>query len=411
MSRESRIGIRARAYAVIACASVMLGACAGEPDAINPTAGGVPNPSGTGVSPAPTQSPPSLETSYTRMEVVSREDIATGLSSPWDLEFEPDGSMLVTERDAGRVLRVAPGGGMTPLGGPGAQALAEVDSTGEAGLLGIALLPGDPGVLYAYLTRADGNAVIQMDLEGDTLGAPVDVVTDIPKAANHDGGRIGFGPDGHLYIATGDAGQPDRAQDRSTLHGTILRVVADGPGGEEDGTPAPGNPFDDLVWSFGHRNVQGLGWAPDGTMLASEFGQAEADELNVIEPGANYGWPEVEGLIGAPDGTGLGDIVDGFTYPVAEWRPTAAASPSGIAVTDEAVYVAMLRGAAIYRVPLTADGVGEPQVLIDDLGRVRDVSVGPDGALYALTNNTDGRGQPREGDDRIVRIEIEPAEQ
>ncbi|MFN3867353.1 MAG: PQQ-dependent sugar dehydrogenase, partial [Demequina sp.] len=227
--------------------------------------------------------------------------------------------------------------------------------------------------------------------------------------ANHDGGRIAFGPDGYLYIATGDAAQPDLAQDRSTLHGTILRVVADGPEGDEDGAPAPDNPFDDLVWSFGHRNVQGLGWAPDGTMLASEFGQVEADELNVIVPGANYGWPLVEGLIGAPDGTGLGDTVDGLTYPVAEWRPTAVSSPSGIAVTEEGAYVAALRGRAIYRVPFTTDGVGEPQVLVDDLGRVRAVAIGPDGALYALTNNTDGRGDPREGDDRIVRMELAPA--
>lgn len=350
-----------------------------------------------------------MTTEIAEMVVTAREDVATGLAAPWDMAFEAGGTLLVAERDAGRVVRVGPNGAMSPLTGPGAEALAQVDASGEAGLLGITLLPSDPGVLYAYLTRSDGNAVVRMDVEGDTLGEPEDIVTGIPKAANHDGGRIAFGPDDHLYVATGDAAEPDLAQDRSTLHGTILRIVADGPGGEEDGAPAPGNPFDDLVWSYGHRNVQGLGWAPDGTMLASEFGQADADELNVIVPGANYGWPVVEGLIGAPDGTALGETVEGLTYPVAEWRPTAAASPSGIAVTDEAAYVAALRGRALFRVPFTPDGFGEPQVLVDDLGRVRAVTAGPDGALYVLTNNTDGRGDPRDGDDRIVRIEVEPA--
>ncbi|MFW2513657.1 PQQ-dependent sugar dehydrogenase [Demequina sp. SO4-13] len=404
------LGIRASALATATALS--LAACSAEADP-SPTSGTpdeVPGVTAGSASPAPSVKPPSVDAEIAQMVEVGREDVATGLSAPWAIAFEPAGSMLVTERDAGRILRVEDGGATVPLTGPGAQALAQTDSTGEAGLLGIELLPSDPSVLYAYLTRTDGNAVVRMDLDGDTLSAPVDVVSGIPKAANHDGGRIAFGPDGHLYVATGDAAQPELAQDPGTLHGTILRVVADGPDGEEDGAPPPGNPFGDLVWSYGHRNVQGIGWAPDGTMLAAEFGQADADELNVIEPGANYGWPLVEGLIGAPEGTELGDTVDGLTYPVAEWRPTAAASPSGIDVTDEGAYVAALRGEAVFRVPFTADGIGEPQVLVDDLGRVRTVAVGPDGALYVLTNNTDGRGEPREGDDRIVRSELEPAE-
>ena len=359
-------------------------------------------------SPAPDVLPPDVSSPIAQMAVTERTDIATDLEAPWDLEFLSNGDMLVTERDTGVIKRVSSDGATTSLTGPGADALAEADTQGEAGLLGITALPGDDSVLYLYFTREDGNAVVRMTLDDNQLRNPTEVVAGIPKASNHDGGRIAFGPDGHLYIATGDAAEPELAQDPQALHGTILRVVATG--GGDDGDPAPGNPFGDLVFSYGHRNVQGLGWNADGIMFAAEFGQADADELNIIEPGANYGWPQAEGLIGAPDGTALGDTVDGLTYPVAEWRPTAAASPSGIAVTGEGVYVATLRGEAVFRVPFTADGVGEPQLLVDDLGRVRHVELGPDGALYVLTNNTDGRGSAREGDDRIVRLEISAAD-
>jgi glucose/arabinose dehydrogenase len=226
-------------------------------------------------------------------------------------------------------------------------------------------------------------------------------------AANHNGGRLKFGPDGFLYVTTGDAANGELAQDRDSLAGKTLRIVADG--SSADGSPAPENPFDTAVWSWGHRNVQGIAWVEDGRMYASEFGQGDVDELNLLVAGANYGWPTVEGLDRSPSGTQLGDTVDGLTYPVAEWRPTSSASPSGIAATREAIYIAGLRGEALFRVPLTASGVGAPEKLIDDVGRVRDVLVGPDGALYIATNNTDGRGTPRTGDDRIVRIEIAPA--
>jgi len=144
----------------------------------------------------------------------------------------------------------------------------------------------------------------------------------------------------------------------------------------------------------------------NGRLYASEFGQGDVDELNLIVAGANYGWPLVEGLNRAPAGTGLGDTVDGLTYPVVEWRPTSSASPSGIAATPAGVFIAGLRGQTLFWVPLTASGVGSPVPLVTDLGRVRDVIVGPDGALYVATSNTDGRGTPRAGDDRIVRIEI-----
>lgn len=358
----------------------------------------------TTASVGPPVTPPAQIGGEATASVAERGNLVTGLEAPWDLEFLPDGAVLVSGRDSGSIHRVR-GGIATALNGPGSEELRTlVDTTGEGGLLGLTTHPEDPGLLYVYLTREDGNAVMRFSMQGDVLGDPTEIITGIPKASNHDGGRIAFGPDGHLYIATGDAAEPDLAQDLDSLAGKILRVVANG--SDADGSPAPDNPFDSRVWSYGHRNVQGFGWVADGRMYASEFGQSSLDEVNLIEPGANYGWPTVEGTDGAPDGTALGDTVDGLTYPVVEW-PTSEASPSGVAITHEGIYVAALRGEQIWRIPLTVDGIGEPHTLVDDLGRVRHVEVGPDGALYALTNNTDGRGDPADNDDRLVRLTVE----
>jgi glucose/arabinose dehydrogenase len=352
----------------------------------------------------PTISPPRQIGGNPDATVVEQGRLVAGLDSPWDLEFLDGGAVLVSERDSGLIKRVS-AGIATVLNGPGTEEITStLDSSGEGGLLGLTLHPEDSSLLYAYYTRDDGNAVMRFTLRGDVLGDPTEVITGIPKASNHDGGRIDFGPDGYLYIATGDAAEPALAQDLGSLSGKILRVVADGT--EADGSRAPDNPFDSRVWSYGHRNVQGFDWVADGRMYASEFGQSTLDEVNLIEPGRNYGWPQVEGTDGAPSGTSLGDTVEGLTYPVVEWATTEA-SPSGVAITHEGIYVAALRGERIWRIPLTEDGIGQPHVLLDDLGRVRHIERGPDGALYALTNNTDGRGDPGELDDRIVRLVVE----
>ena len=283
-------------------------------------------------------------------------------------------------------------GAVTPVTGPGADQLGQiVRPDGEGGLLGVAVLDVHPTSvdLALYATAADDNRVLRGALQGHVLGELTPIVTGIHKAGNHDGGRLAVGPDGFLYVTTGDASNRPSSQDPSSLNGKILRVTA-------DGAPAPGNPSGTAVWSLGHRNVQGLGWSDDGQMFASEFGQDTWDELNVIEPGGNYGWPEVEGVGGG----------GGFVDPVATWA-TDDASPSGLAVTADAVYLAGLKGQRLWRVPLTADGIGTPvPLLAGQFGRLRAVEVAPDGSLWVLTNNTDGRGDPRAGDDRILRVTI-----
>ncbi|WP_273652179.1 PQQ-dependent sugar dehydrogenase [Cellulomonas fimi] len=368
------------------------------------TSGGV----GTGVTPTGASGTAATSPGTTTgpsgpatVEVVEVEDVVTGLDVPWGIAFLADGSALVTLRDEVRVVLVAPDGAVREVTGPGADALADVVAPGgEGGLLGVAVLDeGDTGAdLVLYATTEDDNRVLRGTLDGTTLGDLTPVLTGIPRAGNHDGGRLAVGPDGYLYVTTGDAGQPDRAQDPGSLGGKILRVTP-------DGAPAPGNPDPSSpVWSLGHRNVQGLGWSSDGRMFAAEFGQNTWDELNVVEPGGNYGWPVVEGGGGANRG---------FVDPVATW-PTSDASPSGLAVTGEGVYLAALRGERLWRLPLLpavagdpGAGLGVPQaLLVGEHGRLRAVEPAPDGSLWVLTNNTGGRGTPRDGDDRVLRVVV-----
>lgn len=397
-----RVHARSRAGVVLGAVALLLAACTTEPERTPTVVGPAPSAS----RPA---SPPATDAPADGRAVVpgpllddataEPQDVVTGLSAPWDLAFLPGGAVLLTLRDAAEVLLLRDTGLVT-LTGPGADELASGTATGgEGGLLGIAVAPGAgdgtgaPGSVpvHLYRTTAAGNEVVRTDLDprAGTLGPLEPVVTGIPAQGTHNGGRLAFGPDGHLYVATGDAQDRGASQDPGSLAGKILRVTP-------DGEPAPGNPFPGSpVLSLGHRNVQGLGWHEDGTLLAGEFGQNRLDELNAIRPGGNYGWPDVEGTGGAPD----------FVDPLVTWT-TDVASPSGLAVTDDAVYFAALRGARLWEVPW-ADGAvaGEPVPhLVGELGRLRHVALGPDGALWVLTNNTDGRGQPRDGDDRLVRL-------
>ncbi|WP_154795411.1 PQQ-dependent sugar dehydrogenase [Occultella kanbiaonis] len=382
----------ARALLIAATLALAAG-CTADPEG-----GPVPEPSATtpagSTEPEPTTAEPDGPTETTPppsgppaeiTDVRVGATIATGLQTPWGVAFAPDGSALVTERDSGRVLRVTDDGVTALDAGGSGGAVPDVAHGGEGGLLGIAV--GPDGGVYLYLTTSADNRVIRMDLDGDALVDPRVVLDGIPAAGNHNGGRLAFGPDGFLYVSTGDAGRTSRAQDLDSLGGKILRLTT-------TGEPAPGNPFGTEVYSYGHRNVQGLGWTSDGRLYASEFGQNNLDELNIITPGGNYGWPQVEGW------AGTGEYLD----PVVTW-PTSEASPSGIAVTDAGVWLAALRGERLWYVPITPDGVGEPSSYLD-LGRLRAVTLTPDGELWVATSNTDGRGEVRDGDDRIVELDV-----
>ena len=385
----SVVGARSAAARVIAgvgALALLVGCTPDEP-------GATPTPTTQVPSPRPTQTPepPSMAGAPDLPHATSDpQDVLTDLDTPWGLDFLPTGAVLVTSRNTGQVLLLSDTG-LAPLTGPGADELAVGTFGGEGGLLGIAVSPDFEAdrAVYLYRTAPDGNQVVRAELDSlaATLGPLEAVVAGIPAAGNHNGGRIAFGPDGMLYVATGDASDRGLSQDPDSLAGKILRVTP-------DGEPAPGNPTDGPVWSLGHRNVQGLGWDDAGLMYASEFGQNTFDELNSIVPGGNYGWPEVEGQ----------STVEGFINPIAQWAP-ADASPSGLTVADDAVYIAALRGERLLVVRLFADGPVEvSQSLVGELGRLRDVVLGPDGALWILTHNTDGRGTPRPGDDRLFRM-------
>ncbi|MBP2584912.1 glucose/arabinose dehydrogenase [Streptomyces sp. PvR006] len=313
--------------------------------------------------------------------------LTEGLKSPWGLAELPGGDLLVSSRDERTITRVdGRTGAKTSLGEvPG------VVPGGEGGLMGLAVRDG---WVYAYLTAASDNRIVRMrygGAEGDRLGVPQPVLTGIPKGTVHNGGRIAFGPDRMLYAGTGETGRTGLAQDRESLGGKILRMTP-------EGRPAPGNPFPgSVVYSYGHRNVQGIAWDDQGRLWAAEFGQNTWDELNLVEPGKNYGWPEAEGQAGKA----------GFVDPVAQW-PTSEASPSGIAYARGAIWMAGLRGERLWRVPLSgAERSGDPQAFLsEEYGRLRTVLAGGGGRLWLVTSETDGRGTPGPGDDRILRLEV-----
>ncbi|ODA72414.1 Quinoprotein glucose dehydrogenase B precursor [Streptomyces sp. AVP053U2] len=320
--------------------------------------------------------------------------VGTDLRSPWGLAPLADGDLLVSSRDDATISRVdAETGETSELGEvPG------VSPSGEGGLLGIALSPdyASDRMVYAYFTSASDNRIVRMihdedKPEGERLGAPDTVLRGIPKGVVHNGGRIAFGPDRMLYVGTGESGDTGLSQDEKSLGGKILRLTP-------EGEPAPGNPLpDSAVYSLGHRNVQGLAWDSRQRLFASEFGQNTWDELNAIEPGDNYGWPEAEGT--SDEG--------GFHDPIAQWS-TDEASPSGIAYAEGSIWMAGLRGERLWRIPLRGtEASADPQAFLEgEYGRLRTVAAAGDDKLWLVTSNTDGRGDPDGEDDRILEVQV-----
>ncbi|MCB8910310.1 MULTISPECIES: PQQ-dependent sugar dehydrogenase [Rhodococcus] len=321
--------------------------------------------------------------------------VASGLDTPWGVAFLPGGSALVTERNTGRIVEITDGE-VREVGRVG-----ETLAQGESGLLGIAVSPtfDTDRFVYLYVTTGSDNRVLRAVFDGTTLAEPEVILDGIPAGRIHDGGRMIFGPDGMLYVATGEAGRRELAQDPNSLGGKILRITG-------DGEPAPGNPDPaSPVYSLGHRNVQGLAFDDRGRLWASEFGQNDVDELNLVTAGANYGWPVVEGAGGS----------DEFVDPVLTW-PVSQASPSGLAWFEGSLWMATLRGERLWRIDVQDTDVQDTDVqgtaatatdfFVGEYGRLRTVVAAPDGSLWLTTSNRDGRGSPAGDDDRILRIEI-----
>ncbi|MFF0162047.1 PQQ-dependent sugar dehydrogenase [Streptomyces sp. NPDC005263] len=317
--------------------------------------------------------------------------LSSGWTIPWGTSWLPDGqSALVTERDDFRVWKVTKAGAKTQVGTvPNA-----VTTNGEGGLLGVAVDPKWATNHYVYLmhTASEGNRVVRMTYDGTKLGDYTVLLQGIKKNRYHNGGRLAFGPDGYLYVSTGEAQTPDLAQDKNSLNGKILRMTT-------DGKAAPGNPFGNYVYSYGHRNPQGLAFDRNGRLWEAEFGNSSKDELNLIKPGANYGWPTCEGNCS----------VSGMTNPKATWN-VSEASPSGIAIVRNVVYMASLRGERLWRIPINGDNesVGSPTAYyVGTYGRLRTVTKVP-GAdqLWLSTTNSDNNGGEADGSDKIFRVNI-----
>ncbi len=327
-------------------------------------------------------------------EIPNISDIVLGLDTPWSIAFLPDNNLLITER-SGQVRLIELNKTLDSVLVGKLNQAAEI---GEGGLLGMTLHPDFENnryiyFYYTYYSENDNtlNRVVRTTYQNNKLGTESIIVDAIPGARNHNGGRIKFGPDNYLYITTGDAQNPSKSQDKNNLAGKILRVT-------DQGKPAPDNPFGNLVYSYGHRNPQGLAWDQQGSLYATEHGRSGIlsgfDELNLIKPGGNYGWPDIEG-----DST-----KENMITPLIHSGPSTTWAPASLTYLNNAFYFGGLRGTALYRITLS-DGMPSIKELFKaEFGRIREVVAGPDGMLYVTTSNRDGRGIPKSGDDRIIRI-------
>jgi glucose/arabinose dehydrogenase len=316
--------------------------------------------------------------------------VASGLAAPWGVDFLPDGTAVVTERDTTRVLSIGDTGRVQTIG-----RLDQAAPRGEGGLLGVAVSPNfaQDRQLFFYFTTATDNRIVRASYDDTRLGQPEVILAGIPNGFIHDGGRMEFGPDGFLYVSTGETGDGTLAQDRDSLGGKVLRITT-------EGDPAPGNPDPTSpIWSWGHRNIQGLAFDDRDRLWASEFGQNEWDELNLVEAGQNYGWSMIEG-----EGPTSAGGVRGLVNPQVVWR-TDDASPSGLAYRDDTLWLAALKGERLWRIDVSGAKARQPKgFFVGEFGRLRTVVTAPDGNLWVTTSNRDGRGDPSAKDDRILVI-------
>lgn len=318
--------------------------------------------------------------------------VAQNLEVPWSLALLPDNRIIFTERE-GRVKIVDPSSSEEPI------LIVEIDEvvqTGEGGLLGLVLHPDFTINRYVYLYytySSEGsrlnNKVVRFKFENDQLKEETVILDNIPGSSNHNGGRIKFGPDNYLYITTGDSENPSLAQDRNSLAGKILRIT-------DEGNPVSGNPFDNSVYSYGHRNPQGLAWDSQERLWATEHGPQGRDEINLIEAGQNYGWPVITG-----DEKSVGMVTPVINSGGTTW------APSGLLYLNGSLFWAGLRGRALYQVQLDQLPTQPTVNLSNEIGRIRDVTVGPSTQLYLSTSNRDGRGVPSINDDRIVQVNLD----
>jgi glucose/arabinose dehydrogenase len=343
---------------------------------------------------SPTATPISqLQT--TQQDIPAVSTIASGLEVPWAIAFLPDKTMLFTERP-GRVRMITANGQLLP--DPPLTLSVPLPRDGEGGLLGIAIHPdfSSNHYVYLYYTYASSgnqtkNRVVRYTFANNKLTGETIIVDAIPGALYHDGGRIKFGPDRYLYITTGDSQDPSLAQSTNAIAGKILRVT-------DDGKAAPGNPFNNLVYSYGHRNPQGIAWDQTGKLWETEHGRSNPtgfDEVNLIDPGKNYGWDIIQG----------NETKAGMVTPKINSGPTTTWAPSGAAFVGNSLFFAGLKGQTLYEAVIQNNTVLDIKAhLKGQYGRLREAVVGPDGMLYITTSNRDGRGSPGADDDKILRI-------
>lgn len=330
--------------------------------------------------------PSSTNTAQKNQDEAALSIFAKNLEVPWGIQFLLDGQMLVTERP-GRVRLIDKDGNMSP----DPAAMISVNAKGEGGLLGITIDP-DFSInqnVYLYYTFAENdgktlNRVVRYRFEQNKLTEEKIIIDNIPGSSLHNGGRIKFGPDGMLYATTGDARNPSLSQSINSLAGKILRV-------DREGNIPNDNPFKNHVWTYGHRNPQGLAWDRNGNLWATEHGQSNHDEINKIEKGKNYGWPIIQGL----------EKENGMETPQIESGNDTWA-PAGLAFIGDSLFFGGLRGMALFQFVLSEQEI--KRYLESKIGRIRDVVAGPDGMLYLTTSNRDGRGVAQNDDDKILRV-------